>query len=716
MKPLLHATTASKPFVLIDSISNFPPNIKSPVMAASPYCHKSHLHHASFHVTLALLLHVLVMSGAAPLAFNHQQFGEIGNTFNISGDAHPENQVLQLTRPEKDSFGRLIYSKQLHLWDNNSTKVTDFTTHFSFTINTPNKTYHGDGITFFLAKPNFPPPDPRDGSGIGLGNRAQLFDPNFSKENPFVAVEFDTFANDWDPKYHHVGIDVNAINTSDTIEWFTSMDQRGYDAVVSYNSSSNQLSVTVTGYKDNITIKQNLSAIVNLRDVLPEWVEFGFSSATGYFFEDHTLSSWSFYSTLDLEPHKGKSKAGLVIGLSVGAGVIICVLVLAYCLVRWKQRNRGMKDVFQFAIEMDNDFERISLPRKFSYGELVSATSNFAKENKIGEGGFGEVYRGFVRDLNISVAIKRISPRSRQGVKEYASEVKIISQLRHKNLVQLFGWCHQHNDLLLIYEFVENGSLDSFLFKGKGKLTWAVRYNIARGLASALLYLHEEWEQCVLHRDIKSSNVMLDFNFNAKLGDFGLARLMDHGMGSKTTGLAGTIGYLSPEAATRGKAGKESDVYSFGVVALEIACGRKAIEPSLNEQHIYLVDWVCELYGKDELLKAADPRLFGDFDEKEMERLIIVGLWCTHTDYLLRPIIRQAVQVLNFEAPLPTLPSHVPDSTYNTSFTSTPSENHLFVNNQPVSSIESNSTLNESSQSSSTFEVISAEAVLLHTY
>ncbi|XP_057422490.1 L-type lectin-domain containing receptor kinase IX.1-like [Lotus japonicus] len=682
---------------------------------AAPPCHqKTHLLF-SFHITLTLLL--VEISSAAPLSFNYQQLSNTGNSFNFLGDVYKDKQALQLTRYEKDSLGRVIYSKQLHLWDTNSSKITDFTTSFSFTMNTPNKTHHGDGITFYLAQPNFPLPVPRDGSGMGLASRDQLANPNYTKEHPFVAVEFDTFANDWDPKYHHVGIDVNSISTDYSTQWFTSMDERGYEAVVSFNSDSNNLSVTFTDYKDNITIKQNLSCVVNLREALPDWVEFGFTSATGFFFEEHTLESWSFNSSLDFEARKDGSKTGLVVGLSVGgAGVLICVLVLA-CFVTWKLRKRGVEGDSRFDLAMDSDFERSSFPRKFSYEELARATSNFAKEHKIGEGGFGGVYKGFIRNLNTNVAIKKVSPGSKQGVKEYASEVKIISQLRHKNLVQLFGWCHQKNELLLVYEFMENGSLDYYLFKGKGLLTWAVRYNIARGLASALLYLHEEWEQCVLHRDIKSSNVMLDSNFNVKLGDFGLARLMDHGTESKTTGLAGTYGYLSPEAATRGKASRESDVYSFGVVALEIACGRKAIEPNLSEEHIYLVDWVLKLYGKGDLLKAADSKLYGDFDEKEVERLMIVGLWCTHEDYLQRPVIRQVAHVLTSEVPLPILPSsQVSALTQSSSLRHVASKSPAFENNQSGTSTSSNSSITRSSQSSTAFEVISPSAALLRTY
>ena len=161
--------------------------------------------------------------------------------------------------------------------------------------------------------------------------------------------------------------------------------------------------------------------------------------------------------------------------------------------------------------------------------------------------------------------------------------MKIISRLRHRNLVQLIGWYHERGEFLLVYEYMPNGSLDTHLFGVEIMLIWPVRYKIALGLASALLYLHEEWEQCVVHRDIKSSNVMLDSNFNAKLGDFGLARLVDQELGSQTTVLAGTMGYLAPGCIITSKVSKESDVYSFWVVSLEIACGSKPIQPQADQ-------------------------------------------------------------------------------------------------------------------------------------
>ena len=339
----------------------------------------------------------------------------------------------------------------------------------------------------------------------------------------------------------------------------------------------------------------------------------------------------------------------------------VCLVSIGF----WKRWKQGTEEEDQdFKEYMGEDFGRGTGPRKYSYAELAHAANNFKAEHKLGQGGFGGVYRGYLKDTNSHVAIKRVSEGSDQGIKEFASEVRIISRLRHRNLVQLIGWCHERRKLLLVYEYMPNGSLDVHLFKQQSLLKWPARYNIARGLASALLYLHEEWEQCVVHRDIKSSNIMIDSEFNAKLGDFGLARLVDHAKGAQTTALAGTLGYMAPECSTTGRASKESDVYSFGVVALEIACGRKPINHKAPENEINIVQWVWGLYGRGRILEAADPRLGGDFAEEQIKCLMVVGLWCAHPDHNNRPSIRQAIQVLNLEAPLPNLPSSLPVPTY----------------------------------------------------
>ncbi|XP_058191407.1 L-type lectin-domain containing receptor kinase IX.1-like, partial [Rhododendron vialii] len=458
----------------------------------------------------------------------------------------------------------------------------------------------------------------------------------------------------------HVGINVNSRKSNVTAVWYCNITHGiENEAWIRYDSSSHNLSVVFTGSTNTSRVKDTIHFNIDLRDYLPEWVTFGFSAATGSLFEENTIKSWEFSSSF--QSHKKLSPGGVdrVVGLVVGSGVLVGGLILAGFGL-WRKRRAKEEDESEVDKLMENEFESGAGPKKFSYSQLSRATNNFEEEQKLGEGGFGGVYRGFMSELNSYIAVKRISKRSRQGIKEYATEVKIISRLRHRNLVQLIGWCHEKKELLLVYEFMENGSLDFHLFKEKSLLTWGTRYKIAQGLASALLYLHEEWEQCVVHRDIKSSNVMLDSNFNAKLGDFGLARFVDHEKGSQTTVLAGTIGYLAPECVVTGKASKESDVYSFGVVALEITCGRKPFDMKVPECQMRMVEWVWDLYGMGRLLEAVDAKLGTNFVERELERLMIVGLWCAHPDHNLRPSIRQAIHVLSFQAPLPILPPRQP--------------------------------------------------------
>ncbi|KAF3614606.1 putative agglutinin-2-like [Capsicum annuum] len=639
-----------------------------------------------------LVFLLLIIPFVTSLSFNFDGFNPNDQNVTYEGDAYPANGVIQLTKNQRDSgsndsIGRATYSKTLHLWDRASGNVTDFDTHFSFSINSQGRKFYADGLAFFLS-----PAGSRILNKSSVGGRLGLTidgqQLNTSR-NHFVAVEFDTFKNWYDPPGDHVGVDINSMQSVVNVTWSSSIpDGRTTDAWISYNSTSKNLSVVFTGFRlqgnTTVNVRQRLSYNLDLREYLPEWVTFGFTGATGDLFALQSIYSWNFTSSLEhndniTDPditlpnpkpehapkkNKKKNKLGLVIGVVSGSCVLVAVSVLML-FAFWRKRNvREDEDDDIIDGSMTNEFERSTGPKKFLYNELARYTNNFSREEMLGQGGFGGVYKGYIRELNAYVAVKRVSRESKQGIKEYASEVRIISRLRHKHLVQLIGWCHEKRELLLVYDFMPNGSLDYHLFKGKSHLTWPIRFKIAQGLASALLYLHEEWEQCVVHRDIKSSNIMLDSNFNAKLGDFGLARLVDHDKGSQTTVLAGTMGYMAPECVTTGKANKETDVYSFGIVALEIACGRKPIDPKAEERQVNIVDWVWRLYGMGNLHEAVDPKLSSDFNEQEMEHLLIVGLWCAHPDNNCRPSIRQVIHVLTFEAPLPTLPPNMPVPTY----------------------------------------------------
>jgi serine/threonine protein kinase len=251
---------------------------------------------------------------------------------------------------------------------------------------------------------------------------------------------------------------------------------------------------------------------------------------------------------------------------------------------------------------------------------------------------------------------------SAQGRKEFEAEVRIISRLKHRNLVQLLGWCDSRKGLLLVYELVAESSLDKHLHSKDRFLTWPQRDNIILGLGSALRYLHGESEQCIVHGDIKPSNIMIDSSLSTKLGDFGLARLVDHGTGllQTTKAVLGTAGYIDPEFVNTRRPSTESDVYSFGVVLLEIVSGRRPVIET-PERSFTLLRWVWSLYGRSAILDAADERLRGDeADELWMERVLVVGLWCAHPERSERPSVAQAMHVLQSEETrLPALPLHM---------------------------------------------------------
>eukprot|EP01018_Ginkgo_biloba_P025744 Gb_32233 [translate_table: standard] len=319
-------------------------------------------------------------------------------------------------------------------------------------------------------------------------------------------------------------------------------------------------------------------------------------------------------------------------------------------------------------------------PRVFSYAELYIATKGFSKEELLGSGGFGRVYKAVLPSDGSIVAVKCVSEKGELFEKTFEAELSAVGQLRHKNLVQLKGWCFEENELLLVYDYMPNSSLDRLLFARHGKvLDWDRRYKIVGGLAAALYYLHEQLETQIIHRDIKASNVMLDSAFNARLGDFGLARWLEHaGHGfespdgrarqnsysnrgfrlAETSRIGGTIGYLSPESfQKRSKSTAKSDVFSFGIVALEVASGRRAIDLSFPDEEIVLVDWVRGLYEEGRLLDAGDSRLEDGYSLQEMNRLLHIGLLCSLNDPATRPTMKWIIQALNNDIQLPALPS-----------------------------------------------------------
>lgn len=287
----------------------------------------------------------------------------------------------------------------------------------------------------------------------------------------------------------------------------------------------------------------------------------------------------------------------------------------------------------------------------FSYDQILEITNGFSSENVIGEGGFGRVYKALMPDGRVG-ALKLLKAGSGQGEREFRAEVDTISRVHHRHLVSLIGYCIAEQQRVLIYEFVPNGNLDQHLHESQWNvLDWPKRMKIAIGAARGLAYLHEGCNPKIIHRDIKSSNILLDDSYEAQVADFGLARLTDDTNTHVSTRVMGTFGYMAPEYATSGKLTDRSDVFSFGVVLLELVTGRKPVDPTQPVGDESLVEWARPILLRaietGDFSELADPRLHRQYIDSEMFRMIEAAAACIRHSAPKRPRMVQIARALD---------------------------------------------------------------------
>ncbi|KAH0458876.1 hypothetical protein IEQ34_011690 [Dendrobium chrysotoxum] len=338
-----------------------------------------------------------------------------------------------------------------------------------------------------------------------------------------------------------------------------------------------------------------------------------------------------------------------------GVALIICFAIIIVLLLR--KVNLSIVPIKNDANEEEVRREKSLL---LNFGIINAATSNFSEVYKLGEGGFGPVYKGILHD-GLEIAVKRMSRTSGQGVVELKNEVAFLAKLQHRNLVRLLGCCVEKEEKLLVYEFLPNRSLDKHLFVRKIQLDWGTRYKIIEGIAQGLLYLHEDSRVRVIHCDLKASNILLDSNMNPKISDFGLAKLfgIDEAQGN-TSRIAGTYGYMAPEYALRGLFSTKSDVYSYGVLVLEIIAGQRNICLDESIDSVDLLRSVWKNWKQGQALQAVDQTLGHRYLPKQALRCLQIGLLCIQEDPTQRPSMASLVVMLSsysFMLPEPLIPT-----------------------------------------------------------
>ncbi|CAL5051269.1 unnamed protein product [Urochloa decumbens] len=626
-----------------------------------------------FFGVLLLQIHMASPSAADSGQFVYQGFTSANLTLDGLA-AVTSGGLLALTNATFQEKAHAFHPAPVHFLNASAAAAAarSFSTCFVFAIVSAYDSLSDHGLAFVVAPTtNFS--SAKAGQYLGL-----LGAINGTASDRVLAVELDTMTNPefQDINSNHVGVDVDSMISERPAQPAGYYDdasggawrdlqlnsRKPMQVWVDYDGQARQLNVTLAPVQVSKPKRPLISVPVDLSTFMAaDTMYVGFSSATGVVVTRHYVLGWSFsldgpappldFAKLPVLPRVGPKPRSKVLDvlLPLATALLVAAVLAAAFLLVWRRRRYA---------EVREDWEDEFGPHRFSYKDLFRATNGFKDKNLLGAGGFGRVYKGVlpVPGSSLEIAVKRVSHGSRQGVREFVAEVVSIGRLRHRNLVQLLGYCRRQGELLLVYDYMANGSLDKYLHDQQMPTTvsWQERYKIIKGVAASLLYLHEDWEQVVIHRDIKASNVLLDHEMNGRLGDFGLARLYDHGTDPQTTHVVGTMGYLAPELMRTGKATPLTDVFAFGVFLLEVACGRRPIDRDDDRNsRVVLVDRVIEHHRNGSILDAVDPRLVGKYETEEATLVLKLGLMCAHPFPNVRPGMRRVMQYLDSDQAVP---------------------------------------------------------------
>ncbi|KAG7629110.1 putative L-type lectin-domain containing receptor kinase V.5 RLK-Pelle-L-LEC family [Arabidopsis thaliana] len=579
------------------------------------------------------------------------------------------NGYFTLTNTTKHTFGQAFENEHVEIKNSSTGVISSFSVNFFFAI-VPEHNQQGSHGMAFVISPTRGLPGASSDQYLGIFNKTN----NGKASNNVIAIELDIHKDEefGDIDDNHVGININGLRSVASASAGYYDDKHGSFKKLSlisrevmrlsivYSQPDQQLNVTLFPAEIPVPpLKPLLSLNRDLSPYLLEKMYLGFTASTGSVGAIHYLMGWFVngvieYPRLELSipvlppyPKKTSNRTKTVLAVCLTVSVF-AAFVASWIGFVFYLRHKKVKEVLE-------EWEIQYGPHRFAYKELFNATKGFKEKQLLGKGGFGQVYKGTLPGSDAEIAVKRTSHDSRQGMSEFLAEISTIGRLRHPNLVRLLGYCRHKENLYLVYDYMPNGSLDKYLNRSENqeRLTWEQRFRIIKDVATALLHLHQEWVQVIIHRDIKPANVLIDNEMNARLGDFGLAKLYDQGFDPETSKVAGTFGYIAPEFLRTGRATTSTDVYAFGLVMLEVVCGRRIIERRAAENEEYLVDWILELWENGKIFDAAEESIRQEQNRGQVELVLKLGVLCSHQAASIRPAMSVVMRILNGVSQLP---------------------------------------------------------------